>query len=111
MWLGTRPYGQDRDWRERSDGPHGEHRRPVDAYHLLTVLAVDGARDYIPSIRNFDPLPDAIREQASLGAEAVLTLHAVISNGDFEEYWQFHLKCEHQRPYPGIKHGQYALGA
>ena len=25
------------------------------------------------------------------GAEAVLTLRAVISNGDFEEYWRFHL--------------------
>jgi hypothetical protein len=45
------------------------------------------------------------------GAEAVLTLRAVISNGDFEEYWRFHLKCEHQRFYPGIKQGQYTLGA
>jgi len=45
------------------------------------------------------------------GAEAVLTLRAVISNGDFEEYWRFHLKCEHQRLYPGIKQGQYTLGA
>jgi hypothetical protein len=45
------------------------------------------------------------------GAEAVLTLRAVISNGDFEEYWPFHLEREHQRLYPGIKQGQYALGA
>jgi len=45
------------------------------------------------------------------GAEAVLTLRAVISNGDFEEYWRFHLEHEHQRLYPGIKQGQYALGA
>jgi hypothetical protein len=45
------------------------------------------------------------------GAEAVLTLRAVISNGDFEEYWRFHLSCEHQRLYPGIKQGQYVLGA
>ena len=45
------------------------------------------------------------------GAEAILTLHAVISNGDFEEYWRFHLEREHQRLYPGIKQGQYALGA
>lgn len=34
------------------------------------------------------------------GAEAVLTLRAVISNGDFEEYWRFHLTREHQRLYP-----------
>jgi hypothetical protein len=25
---------------------------------------------------------------------------AVISNGDFEEYWRFHLAHEHQRLYP-----------
>ena len=45
------------------------------------------------------------------GAEAVLTLRAVISTGDFEEYWRFHLAREHQRLYPGTKQGQYALGA
>ena len=45
------------------------------------------------------------------GAEAILTLRAVISNGDFEEYWRFHLKREHQRLYPGINQGQYTLGA
>jgi hypothetical protein len=45
------------------------------------------------------------------GAEAVLTLRAVISNGDFSEYWRFHLKREHQRLYPGTEQGQYALGA
>jgi hypothetical protein len=45
------------------------------------------------------------------GAEAVLTLRAVISNGDFEEYWRFHLAREHQRRYPGTRQGQHALGA
>ena len=35
------------------------------------------------------------------GAEAILTLRAVISDGDFEEYWRFHLAREHQRLYPG----------
>jgi hypothetical protein len=45
------------------------------------------------------------------GAEAVLTLRAVISNGDFGEYWRFHLAREHQRLYPGTTQGQYALGA
>jgi hypothetical protein len=44
------------------------------------------------------------------GAEAILTLRAVISNGDFEEYWRFHLAREHQRLYPGTA-GQYTLGA
>ena len=45
------------------------------------------------------------------GAEAVLTLRAVISNSDFDEYWSYHLAREHQRLYPGTKQGKYALGA
>jgi len=45
------------------------------------------------------------------GAEAVLTLRAVISNGDFEEHWRFRLAREHQRLYPGTAQGQYTLGA
>jgi hypothetical protein len=45
------------------------------------------------------------------GAEAILTLRAVISKGDFGEYWPFHLAREHQRLYPGTAHGQYTLGA
>jgi hypothetical protein len=45
------------------------------------------------------------------GAEAILTLRAVISNGDFEEYWRFHLSREHQRLYPGTAQGEYTLGA
>ncbi len=31
------------------------------------------------------------------GAEAVLRLRAVISNGDFEEYWEYHVQREHLR--------------
>lgn len=31
------------------------------------------------------------------GAEAVLKLRAVRSNGDFDDYWRFHLSQEHQR--------------
>jgi hypothetical protein len=34
------------------------------------------------------------------GSEAVLTLRAVISNGDFDDYWRFRLAREHQRLYP-----------
>jgi hypothetical protein len=31
------------------------------------------------------------------GAEAILTLRAVLANGDFQTYWAFHLEQEHQR--------------
>ncbi|MGH3190191.1 MAG: ISKra4 family transposase, partial [Streptosporangiaceae bacterium] len=44
-------------------------------------------------------------------AEAVLTLRAVIANGDFEDYWRYHLEREHQRLYPGTAQGQYTLSA
>ena len=31
------------------------------------------------------------------GAEAILKLRALISNGDFDQYWRFHLRQEHKR--------------
>jgi len=31
------------------------------------------------------------------GAEAILNLRAIVSNGDFDDYWTFHLAQEHQR--------------
>ena len=31
------------------------------------------------------------------GAEAILELRALRSNGDFDEYWRFHLRREHER--------------
>jgi hypothetical protein len=45
------------------------------------------------------------------GAEAILTLRAVIANGDFRDYWHYHLSREHQRLYPGTEQGQYTLSA
>jgi hypothetical protein len=45
------------------------------------------------------------------GAEAILTLRAVIANGDFDQYWRYHLAQEHQRLYPGTEQGQYTLSA
>ena len=53
----------------------------------------------------------AVPPDDPFAAEAVLTLRAVISNGDFEEYWHFRLAREHQRLYPGTKPGQYTLCA
>ena len=45
------------------------------------------------------------------GAEAILTLRAVIANGDYDDYWRYHLAREHQRLYPGTAQGQYTLSA
>ena len=30
----------------------------------------------------------------------------MISNGDFDDYWRYHLAREHQRLYPGTTQGQ-----
>ncbi|WUU35860.1 ISKra4 family transposase [Streptomyces sp. NBC_00659] len=43
------------------------------------------------------------------GAEAVLTLRTVISNGDFPDYWIFHARQEHERLRPLPDQHIYAL--
>jgi hypothetical protein len=45
------------------------------------------------------------------GAEAVLRLRTLVSNGDFDAYWRFHLAREHERLYPVLKQGTYTLTA
>lgn len=45
------------------------------------------------------------------GAEAVLKLRALNDNGDFDEYWTFHLAREHERFYPTPDHHSYQLTA
>jgi hypothetical protein len=37
------------------------------------------------------------------GAEAILKLRALIANGDFGQYWRFHLRREHER----VHHARY----
>ncbi|MFJ8929945.1 ISKra4 family transposase [Streptomyces sp. NPDC102364] len=43
------------------------------------------------------------------GAEAVLQLRALITNGDFNDYWTFHAAREHQRLYPSPDQQNYSL--
>jgi hypothetical protein len=45
------------------------------------------------------------------GAEAVLTLRTVISNGDFPDYWIFHTRKERERLHPTPAQHIYALQA
>jgi hypothetical protein len=45
------------------------------------------------------------------GAEAVLKLPALISNGDLDDYWTWHLKQEYQRVHASHYQGQYVLAA
>jgi hypothetical protein len=43
------------------------------------------------------------------GAEAILRLRAVIDNGDFETYWAFHIRREHDRVHQGRHQSEYDL--
>lgn len=45
------------------------------------------------------------------GAEAVLQLRALITNGDFEDYWRYHVVREHERLYPAPDQRTYVLSA
>jgi hypothetical protein len=47
--------------------PSPDRRHRLFYQHLLTVLGASGAGGRVPSVRNFDPLPQEIREQASWG--------------------------------------------
>jgi hypothetical protein len=62
-------------------------------YLVKDRMAITGARWSLPS------------------AEAVLLLRAVITNGDFETYWQFHLQHEHHRTHTSRYQHQYDLAA
>lgn len=45
------------------------------------------------------------------GAEVVLKLRALISNGDFPAYWRYHLAREHHRVHPSPGPDGYTLAA
>jgi len=45
------------------------------------------------------------------GAEAILKLRALIGNGDFDQYWRYHLRKEHERVHHARHRESYALAA
>ena len=45
------------------------------------------------------------------GAEAILKLRAVIATGDFDAYWRFHLRREHERIYGALYRESLVLAA
>jgi hypothetical protein len=62
-------------------------------YLVKDRLAITGARWSLP------------------GAEAVLLLRAVTTNGDLESYWKFHLRQDYQRTHTTRYQHQYDLAA
>lgn len=64
------------------------------ARHLVADrLAITGSRWSVP------------------GAEALLQLRAIISNGDVTAYWRYHVRQEHARLYPRPDQADYRLTA
>ncbi len=45
------------------------------------------------------------------GAEAILKLRALASNGDFDRYWRYHLRREHERVHNARYRESFALAA
>jgi len=45
------------------------------------------------------------------GAQAILTLRALVSNGHFDAYWHYHLNQEHHRVHHTQYHGSHKLAA
>ncbi len=45
------------------------------------------------------------------GAEAILKLRALVSTGDFDTYWRYHLQREHHRVHHTHYQDRYALTA
>ena len=45
------------------------------------------------------------------GAETILKLRALIANGDFDRYWRYHLRKEHERVHYARNRESYVLAA
>lgn len=109
------------------DGLRGAKRQAADAcvryltghldqLHYDTALAagwpiatgaIEGACSISSATASRSPAPAG----ASAGAEAVLKLRVLNDNGDFEEYWCYHLAREHERLYPTPDQHNYHLTA
>lgn len=89
-------------------------KQPYLAYHIALTLGWPIATGVIEGSCRFlvkDRL-DVTGARWSLdGAEAVLLLRAVITNGDMDAYWAFHLGREYERTHATRYPGQLALTA
>jgi hypothetical protein len=83
-------------------------------YHIALVLGWPIATGVIEGCCRYlvkDRLDITGARWSLNGAEAVLLLRAVIANGDFDQYWQYHLDQEQQRTHTSRYKDQFALAA
>jgi hypothetical protein len=102
--------------REAVDACHRYLTGHLDQLHYGTALArgwpiatgaVEGACRHLIA----DRLDITGARWGLSGAEAVLRLRAVVSNGDLAPYWRYHAAREHQRLYPTPDQRNYTLTA
>lgn len=89
-------------------------KQPYLNYHIALALGWPIATGVIEGCCRYlvkDRLDITGARWSLTSAEAVLLLRAVITNGDFDQYWQFHLDREHQRTHTSRYQDLYALAA
>jgi hypothetical protein len=89
-------------------------KQPYLDYHIALALGwpiatgvIEGACRYLVK----DRLDITGARWSLTSAEAVLLLRAVITNGDFDTYWTYHLQQEHQRTHTSRYQDRYDLAA
>lgn len=81
------------------------HNRALEAGWPIATGVVEGTARHLIG----DRLEITGARWGLAGAEAVLRLRAVISNGDLDAYWTFHLECEPRRRHQARHQDSYAL--
>lgn len=89
-------------------------KQPYLNYHIALALGWPIATGVIEGCCRYlvkDRLDITGARWSLTGAEAVLLLRAVIANGDFDQYWEYHLDREYQRTHASRYKDQLALAA
>ncbi|MEH1018004.1 ISKra4 family transposase, partial [Micromonospora sp. CPCC 206060] len=89
-------------------------KQPYLNYHIALALGwpiatgvIEGSCRYLVK----DRLDITGARWSLTSGEAVLLLRAVIANGDFDQYWRYHLQREYQRTHASRYKDQLALAA
>ena len=90
-----------------SKKPYLDYARALEAGWPIATGVIEGACRHLVKDRT-----DITGARWSLpGAEAILTLRALITNGDLDAYWRYHLRQEHQRVHHIQHRKEHALAA
>jgi hypothetical protein len=89
-------------------------KQPYLNYHIALTLGWPIATGVIEGCCRYlvkDRLDVTGARWSVAGAEAVLLLRTVIANGDFDQYWRYHVQQDHHRTHIRRYQQQFALAA